>query len=192
MPEQSTNQTRVGRGPIAGALLLSALIAALAFRYKIIVVLGESMRPTFSTGDIVLVDRYAYRSAEPERGDLVVARTRGDLIIKRIVGVPGDEVSVVKGVLHVDGVAYPESGINPGPISINPGVLGNERFALLGDNRALPEEQIVHAVVPKPQILGQVIFELHVWSGKPSSVVAIAPTADREPRQNRISNAFRT
>src|SRR3954454_20572344 len=66
---------------------------------------SESMVPTLKVGDRVFVNKFIYRFHEPERGDIVVFRSveGGDEdLIKRVVGLPGDEVADQDGVLYVN------------------------------------------------------------------------------------------
>jgi signal peptidase I len=101
---------------------------------------SESMVPTLRVGDRVLVNKFIYRFAEPERGDIIVFKSveggklppeenliehiiglfrndgaeeppREDLI-KRVVGVPGDEISVRGGTLRVNGEPQKEPYVN--------------------------------------------------------------------------------
>ena len=63
---------------------------------------SESMVHTLEVGDRVLVNKFIYRFEEPERGDIVVFRSvegGEEDLIKRVVGVPGDEISVRNGAL---------------------------------------------------------------------------------------------
>src|SRR5436305_9901213 len=66
---------------------------------------SESMVPTLEISDRVFVNKFIYRFHEPERGDIVVFKSvEGSVeggqedLIKRVVGVAGDEVSVRDGV----------------------------------------------------------------------------------------------
>src|ERR687886_920713 len=72
----------------------------------------ESMIPTLEVGDRVFVNKFVYRFAQPERGDVVVFKSVEDggdeELIKRIVGVPGDEVIVRNGVLFVNNERWEE------------------------------------------------------------------------------------
>ncbi|HEX2180981.1 MAG TPA: signal peptidase I, partial [Rubrobacteraceae bacterium] len=76
---------------------------------------SASMVPTLKYGDRVLVNKFIYRFAEPERGDVVVFKSvQGDDqdLIKRVVGIPGDEISVRRGKLFVNGEPQRESYVN--------------------------------------------------------------------------------
>ena len=119
------------------------------------------MQPTYRTGDLLLVYKFAYRTTEPQRADIVVSRYRGDLIVKRVVGLPGEEVAVQSGSLRINGIQNIEGhGIEPGELTIEKGKLFDGKFALLGDNRAVSVSEQIHAVVAKTDIVGKVIFSL--------------------------------
>ena len=84
---------------IAMALLIQALLVK---PYRIP---SESMENTLLIGDRVLVDRISWRFSEPERGDVVVFHppAPGPVLIKRIVGMPGDALTLRDGAVYVDG-----------------------------------------------------------------------------------------
>jgi signal peptidase I len=146
-------------------LLLCALgIAACGHRFGTALVVGESMEPTYANGDLLVLDRRAYEDVAPERGDVVLARTGGDIILKRVIGLPGEKIEVREGRLYVHGIKFPESGIVTGSASIRSGTLGPDRIALLGDNRSLPREQLVHAIATRDELLGRVAVHIGVGS----------------------------
>jgi signal peptidase I len=128
-------------------------------------VIGMSMRPTFTTGDVLLVNKWAYSRERPERGDIVLARSKSDLLVKRVVGLPGETVEINRGRLYIDGVRMRESHpIEPGLLVIAPGTLLDGKFALVGDDRSLPLPQFIHAIVSKDQIIGKVIGTVRLRS----------------------------
>lgn len=66
---------------------------------------SRSMEPTMQAGDYFLVSKSAYRFSAPERGDLVVFLKSGDdemPYLKRLIGLPGDRVQMIGGVLHIN------------------------------------------------------------------------------------------
>jgi signal peptidase I len=137
--------------------------AALLFhaRFSLVLSVGESMQPTLRNRALLLVDRRAYRSVAPRRAEVVVARHFDELIIKRVVGLPGETVEVQEGHLLVEGTPVVESyRVMPGRLRISRGRLGADRYALLGDNRSLAASQVVQAVVAREQILGKVVATL--------------------------------
>jgi signal peptidase I len=127
--------------------------------FKLTIVTGESMLPTFKTGDVLLVDRRAYVNSQPRRGDLVVARYQRGLVVKRVIGLPGEEVEVKNGALFVEGALEKENHpIERGPLNIAKGKILDGYFATLGDNRAVPTVLAIHPILLKREIVGKVIF----------------------------------
>jgi signal peptidase I len=130
---------------------------------------SESMVPTLEVGDRVLVNKFIYRFAGPERGHIVVfevetASGAEEHLVKRVVGLPGDEIAVREGVLLVNGVPQKEAYLNPalpdessfGPIEVPP-----EHVFVMGDNRARSADSRFIGPVPETEIAGKVI--LRVW-----------------------------
>jgi len=145
------------------ALLLMVCLLFLQARFRLVLVIGESMRPTLNHGNLLLVARNAYEHREPQRGDLVVAWCYSELIVKRVVGVPGEEVEIIEGTLFVNRQPVVEQyAVARGSLNIDRGRLAGGRFALLGDNRGLPEGQTVSAIVSKGDMLGKVICRIPV------------------------------
>ncbi len=128
---------------------------------QFVLVSGDSMAPTFHDGDLILMARRLGRPFILARGDLVIARIGSELWVKRVVGLPGETVEVREGRIYVNG--QPTSAAEPeadGVLSLRPGRLGEERYALLGDNRHLPASIAEHAVVSPSQIVGKVIVRI--------------------------------
>ncbi|MDB5469685.1 MAG: lepB [Caulobacter sp.] len=104
---------------------------------------SSSMEPGLATGDYIVVAKFAYGwsrasfpfapplfegrvlGSGPKRGEVVVFRDRldpGKTLIKRVVGLPGDRVRVVGGVVSVNGVAIPREGMGPAADKDDPDV----------------------------------------------------------------------
>lgn len=104
--------------PVAAALVVGALVVAglvRAFLVAPVSVTSASMEPTLAAGAQVWVTR---RTPDPDnlaRGQLVVFEQPavGGLTLKRVVGLPGEVLVVLDGVLHVDGVAVDEPWVDP-------------------------------------------------------------------------------
>ena len=101
-------------------------------------VAGSSMSGTLRDGDVVVVTRFDYTSGRtPGRTDVVQCRfpDRGDTYIKRVVGLPGDEIVFSDGDLYVNGALTPEPYVSS-PTDDFSIVLGEDEYLALGDNRA--------------------------------------------------------
>ena len=101
-------------------------------------VAGTSMRNTLCGGDIALVTRFDFRSGRtPGRGDVVECRfpNRSDTYVKRVIGLPGEEVRFLDGALWIDGQPAAEPYVSS-PTADYQVRLGAGEYLLLGDNRA--------------------------------------------------------
>jgi len=139
------------------------VVFGLVFRahYRVVIVSGTSMLPTVKPGDVLLIDKRAYKQLEPARGDIVVAHSSAGLIVKRVVGLPGEEVEVQKGRLYINGGLMDEQHlIERGGLDVGTGKLLAGDFATLGDNRAIAAALAVHPIVTKADILGKVVLAL--------------------------------
>ena len=93
------------------ALLIAfGLVAVIrVFLFTPIVVDGISMEPTLQDGDKMIVNKIGYTIGEPKRFDIVVFHAEEDKdYIKRVIGLPGDEVMYQDDVLYINGEALPE------------------------------------------------------------------------------------
>ena len=126
----------------------------------------DSMDPTLRAGDSVLAVKFAYRLAEPRRGDVVLfeAPDDGAPTIKRVVGVTGDTVAVRDGVLFVNGEKKREGYVDYGMTDstfLGPTDVPDGHVYLMGDNRMNSLDSRSYGPVPEADILGGV--PLRVW-----------------------------
>jgi signal peptidase I len=104
-----------------------------------VVIRGWSMYPTLAPGEYVLFDRFAYRRSAPRRGDIVLAShpSRPNMrIVKRVVALPGDVVTIDGERCWVNGAPYGErrpAGPSEPPPSAHSRTLGDDEYLLLGD-----------------------------------------------------------
>lgn len=126
---------------------------------------STSMEPTLAAGDVVLVDRRPVDADDLERGDLVTFRDprNGDETLKRVVGLPGERISVVDSVLHVDGAPVTE------PYRVDPDdegmfnaqvVVPADAVYVLGDNRIVSVDSRDFGPVPETSLDGRVLTRL--------------------------------
>ena len=122
---------------------------------------SESMVPTLEVGDRVFVNKFIYRFTEPERGDIVVFESVNggeEDLIKRVVGVPGDEVEVRSGTLLVNGEEQEEPYLNkelPFNGSYEPTEVPEGEVFVMGDNRANSADSRVFGPLPVENIEGE-------------------------------------
>lgn len=131
---------------IVGVLILSAIAAHLFFRGT--TVQENSMSPTVQAGDHVKINRMSYFFGSPDRGDVIAfykdSEIDSSIQIKRVIGIPGDTIEIVDGVITLNGETYMEdkhfAKINHPGLADDPIKLGSEEYFVLGDNRNNSED----------------------------------------------------
>ncbi|MEI2688308.1 MAG: signal peptidase I [Anaerolineae bacterium] len=120
-PEAQPAPSRPGRvksalREVAETVIPAIVIAVLihVFLAQATRVYGQSMEPNLHTDMRLVVEKLSYRLHIPQRGDIVVLRVRpeDELLIKRVIGLPGDEVSVHDGQVYVNGQPLDEPYLN--------------------------------------------------------------------------------
>lgn len=140
------------------ALVLFLGINAVSARVRVD---GFSMNPTLLDGEFVLVNRLAYRTGEMQRGDIIVFRstTSPDLdLIKRIIGLPGDIVSVQNGQVIVNGQVLSEPYIAAAPNYNGQWRVPDGNLFVLGDNRNDSSDSHQWGLLPFDNIVGKAIL----------------------------------
>ena len=151
---------------IAVALLIQAFLVK---PYRIP---SPSMEDTLLVGDRVLVDRISWRFSEPDRGDIVVFHSPvpGPVLIKRIIGMPGDTVSLRDGAVYVNGQRLSEPYVrrvngqpeptdpfdNGLPWSLQqPFTIPAGSYFMMGDNRTASGDSREFGPVARGQLVGK-------------------------------------
>ena len=122
---------------------------------------GISMEPTYESGRINLVNRLAYLSSSPARGDVVAIRLAGlhVLYIKRIIALPGERISFNSGEVRIDGVPLNEPYVHFRRGWELPEVrLGPAEYFVVGDNRGMFAADHTFGRVDAVRIVGRVVF----------------------------------
>lgn len=148
---------------------LGLAVVIIAFIAQSFLVEGSSMEPSLHHAQRLLVEKISYRFSTPKRGEVVVFRYPSDQsrkFIKRIIGLPGDEVSIKNGFLYLNGVRLNENYIN-GPTygtysapTFGPVLVPEGHFFVLGDNRRNSDDSRYPDVgfVPKKNLVGKALF----------------------------------
>ena len=147
---------------IAVAVVAALLIRTLIF--EPVKVDGESMCGTLQDGDIMVVTKYDYIFGEPQFGDVVICNypNRGSTkFVKRLMGLPGDTISIVDGVFYRNGEAVDESGWAlhnkaSRSTSMKEITLGEGEYFVMGDNRDNSNDSRSVGPLTRKQILGHV------------------------------------
>ncbi len=127
---------------------------------------SASMLPTFAAGDVVLVSRTPPALGDVRRGDLVtfVSPRDGRLTLKRVIGLPGDVLVILDGVLEVNDVEVPEPYVDHALIDgyySRTFTVPDGAVFVLGDNRGNSVDSRDYGAVPARDLLGGVVAR--VW-----------------------------
>lgn len=127
-------------------IVLAYLI--IAYGVERTVVLGDSMNLTLKDREKVIINKMVYRYSDPERFDVIVFRQSGKehsyYNIKRIIGLPGETVQIIDGIVFIDGTPLKEkieveSMVNGG-LADEEILLEENEYFVLGDNRNNSED----------------------------------------------------
>lgn len=140
---------------VSGAAIVTFKITGLRF----CTVDGHSMDDTLFDGEQLIINP----SAEPRFGDIVVFRHGGSYLIKRVIGLPGDTVMVVRGTLYVNNIRYEEAYLEPGNVagfmdSSFVMTVGNNEYFVLGDNRDNSRDSRSFGCIRGDSLIGVAIF----------------------------------
>ncbi len=133
------------------------LVNGLVGRYRID---GSSMNPTLKDGEYLIINNVAYYLNEPQHGDVIVFHhPRSDLnLIKRVIGLPGDEIEISNGQVKVNGTVLDEPYIREAPQYYYSGVVPENQFFVLGDNRNNSSDSHSWSFLPKENIVGKAMI----------------------------------
>ena len=138
MPNTKGKDERVFSPLFCLVLLIfaAAVMVTTSFIGSFAVVSGDSMNPTLEDGDLVWLNKL---DKEVSTYDIIALRTAsGKILIKRVIGVPGDTIQIIQGALYVNGKLFEDVvdiEIEDPGMAINLVTLGENEYFVLGDNR---------------------------------------------------------
>lgn len=149
--------------PLAIAIALGLAVRASSVGFYSIP--SSSMEPTLQVGDTVLVTPYL-SGRHPSRGDVVVFRSpvnAEEMVVKRIVAVPGDLVETREGRLLVGGHPVTEPYARGITAAVAPQIVAAHAYYVLGDNRTNSYDSRLWGSIDETAIAGRA--RLVLWSG---------------------------
>ncbi len=149
---------------LSGTLLPALAIAVLMhlFLAQSTIVFGQSMEPNYSTDQRLIIEKVTYHFRTPQRGDVVVLRdpSGGPIpLIKRVVGLPGERVTIGQGRVYIDGELLDEPYVTePTAGQTRSWTIPPLEVFVMGDNRNNSRDSRYFGAVPMDSILGHAIF----------------------------------
>lgn len=155
---------------LAFAVLIAVLV--IVFVVQPVRVEGTSMLPRLHDGERIFVNKFIYRFEQIERGDIVVFWYPNDpskSFIKRVIGLPGETISIREGIVYVDGMPLEEKYIDPAfhvrRENMSPVYVRDHYYFVMGDNRDSSNDSRQWGLVPEKYIYGKAIFRYWPLSG---------------------------
>lgn len=139
------------------AIILFLGINAISARVRVD---GFSMRPTLEDGEFVLVSKLSYHLGKVNRGDIIVFHfpmNPQEELIKRVIGLPGDHISVQGGVVAVNGQKISEPYIASTPSYSGEWDVSAGDLFVLGDNRNNSNDSKDWGLLPMDKVVGKAI-----------------------------------
>lgn len=128
---------------------------------------GRSMQQTFQDSERLIVSRVHYLVTRPDRGDIIVFNSVDTndpdvMLIKRVVGLPGDVVRFTDQQTYINDILINEPYINEMCSEFrcpdDEVILGADEYFVMGDNRNNSRDSRVFGPVPIGNVVGRVVF----------------------------------
>ncbi len=153
------------------AFIFVAVYLIITFVGQRTAVNGDSMEPTLSNGDNLIMDKLTYHFRDPERFEVIIfpCPTNPEVYyIKRVIGLPGETVQIKDGSVYINGEVLEtdvygitdktEAGIAHESINI-----GEGEYFVLGDNRPISQDSRYDSVglISRKEIEGRAFFRMY-------------------------------
>ena len=121
---------------------------------------GTSMDPTLENGDIMILNKIGYRITKIKRFDIVVIKYKDELLIKRVIGLPGEKIKYVNNTLYVNGKKLDEEfdktyTYNFSLKEIGSTTVPDDSYFVLGDNREVSKDSRSIGFIDREDIVGK-------------------------------------
>ena len=151
-------------------LIIVIIIILLLMIYVVSItqVVGNSMNDTLENGDVLILNKLKYSFADVKRGDIIsLEYDDTKYLIKRVIGLPGDSISIRDNTLYINGELYVENYLNEGLeyddfelSSLGYTTIPDNMYLVLGDNREDSLDSREIGLIKKENIIGKVSFRI--------------------------------
>lgn len=150
-------------------LIIVAVLLIKRFVISPVNVVGDSMYPTLHDGYVMLLDEIYYKFDKLDRFDIVVIKYKdssgkSELIIKRVIGLPGDTVSYDKGKLYINGKYIKEKFSHAETKDFGTVTLDDDEYFVMGDNRTVSLDSRYIGPIKTKDIRGRTIISIYPFN----------------------------
>ena len=131
-------------------------------------VVGNSMYSTLENGDVLILNKFKYHFFDIKRGDIIsLENDDTKYLIKRVIGLPGDSISIKDNTLYINGEVYIGKYLEEGLVyddfeltSLGYDVIPDDMYFVLGDNRADSVDSREIGLISKDDVIGKISFRI--------------------------------
>lgn len=139
------------------------IVGALQFLLPRSIVKGQSMEPNLHEGERLAASPIPYLVNEPQRGDIVMlypVEENGPSLVKRIIGLPNEQIQFQDGRVYINGVELQENYLERICITCTDGnwILGDNEYFVMGDNRRVSRDSRNYGAISGDSIMAKVLF----------------------------------
>lgn len=132
-------------------------------------VIGPSMKGTLDAGDVTIVNKLVYKLRTIKRNEIVSINQKDKIMVKRVIGLPGEHIEYKDNKLYVNGSLVLENNISVETKDFKLEDIGYETipkdmYFVLGDNRTNSSDSRGFGLVKKDEIIGKIVMRLYPFS----------------------------
>ncbi len=132
-------------------------------------VIGPSMKGTLNAGDVTIVNKLVYKFRTIKRNEIVSINQKDKIMVKRVIGLPGEHIEYKDNKLYVNGSLVLENNISVETKDFKLEDIGYETipkdmYFVLGDNRTNSSDSREFGLVKKDEIIGKIVMRLYPFS----------------------------
>ena len=149
-------------------IVIIVILFLMIYVVSVTQVVGNSMNSTLENGDVLILNKFKYRFTDIKRGDIIsleYADTK--YLIKRVIGLPGDTISIRDMTLYINGELYVENYLDEGLeyddfelSSLGYDTIPEDMYLVLGDNREDSLDSREIGLISKDEVISKVSFRI--------------------------------